>query len=387
MNMRATSWIELSRDRYARNVRYLKKRIGTGATFCSVIKGNAYGHGIEQMVRMAQDEGVDWFAVYDAEEAFRVYQVAQADTNIMIMGMVDHEAVEWAVEHGVSFYVFDPDRLAEALETAKQIGCPARIHLELETGLNRTGLDPADLNRVAEMVLGSPEEVHIEGVCTHFAGAESIANHIRVTGQMERFHQLVSGLQKVGVKAGRRHTACSAAALTFPKAAMDMVRFGIAQYGFWPSKETRMHNLLTRETQFKRDPLRRVLSWKSSVMGLKQVAVGNFVSYGTSYQTLRDEILAIVPVGYAHGFSRSLSNRGHVLIRGRRAPVVGMVNMNMIMVDVTDIPQVAPGDEVVLIGKQGRREITVSAFTDLTQNVNYEMLTRLPAEIPRHIVK
>ena len=384
--MRATSWIELSRETYARNVRYLKKRIGRGATFCSVIKGNAYGHGIEQLVEMAQHEGVYWFAVYDAGEAFRARQVAHADTNIMIMGMVDHEAVEWAVEHGVSFYIFDPERLAEAIETAKKTGRPARIHLELETGLNRTGLEHEDLDRVVQMVLANFEDVNIEGLCTHFAGAESIANHVRVTGQMERFYELVNELQKQGLKAGRRHTACSAAALTLPETTMDMVRFGIAQYGFWPSKETRMHNLLTRETQFKRDPLRRVLSWKSNVMGLKQVAAGKFVSYGTSYQTLRDETLAIVPVGYAHGFSRSLSNRGHVLIRGRRAPVAGMVNMNMIMVDVTDIPQVEPGDEVVLIGKQGRREISVSAFTDLTQNVNYEMLTRLPGEIPRQIV-
>ncbi len=382
-----TSWIELSEKSLRKNIRYLRKRIGKGTRFCSVIKGNAYGHGIRPFVHIAERAGVDCFAVYDAYEAEQALNATTAMTDIMVMGMMDHDAVEWAVHKGISFYVFDSDRMQTAIEAAGACGRPARVHLELETGLNRTGLEGNELERVTDLIQRHADRVDVTGICTHFAGAESIANHTRVTEQIVRYGEIVDQLKDRGIRPRFHHAACSAAVLTIPETVMDMVRIGIAQYGFWPSKETRMHNLLSLENSFKKDPLHRIISWKSRVMGLKKVSAGHFVSYGTSYLTLRDETMAVIPVGYAHGFSRSLSNRGHVLIRGKRAPVVGMVNMNMIMVDVTDIPGVGPGDEVVMIGKQGRREITVSAFTDLTQNVNYETLTRLPAEIPRRIVE
>lgn len=382
-----TSWIELSGKALRRNIRYLKKRIGKGPRFCSVIKGNAYGHGIRPFVHMAERVGVDCFAVYDAFEAEQALNASTGMTEIMVMGMMDHDAVEWAVHKGISFYVFDADRMQTAIDAAGHCARPARVHLELETGLNRTGLEGVELDRVVDLIRHNRDRVDVVGLCTHFAGAESIANHTRVTHQIVRYGEVVDELKDRGIQPKFHHAACSAAVLTIPETVMDMVRVGIAQYGFWPSKETRMHNLLSLENSFKKDPLQRVISWKSQVMGLKQVPAGNFVSYGTSYLTARNETMAVIPVGYAHGFSRSLSNRGHVLIRGKRAAVVGMVNMNMIMVDVTDINGVVPGDEVVMIGKQGRREITVSAFTDLTQNVNYETLTRLPSEIPRKIVE
>jgi alanine racemase len=164
------------------------------------------------------------------------------------------------------------------------------------------------------------------------------------------------------------------------------VRFGIAQYGFWPSTETRMHTMLNGDTSFKKDPLTQVLTWKSRVTARQEVSAGEYVGYGTSFLAQQRTSVAIIPVGYYHGFSRNLSNLGHVLIRGHKAPVIGMVNMNIITVDVSAIPSAAVGDEVVLIGKQGRLRITVSSFSDLANYVNYEMLIRLPYEIPRIIV-
>jgi len=386
LEQKPTSWIELSEKALRKNIHYLKRRIGSKSRFCSVIKGNAYGHGIMPFVEIAERAGIDIFAVFDAYEAEQALQAARDTTDIMVMGMMDHSAVTWAVEKGISFYVFDADRMETAIRSAKACGRPARIHLELETGLNRTGLEGEELSKVCNLVKQNADQVELMGVCTHYAGAESIANYTRISQQMERYKLLVEMLASWKLIPAIKHVACSAAALSIPESILDMVRFGIAQYGFWPSKETRMHNLLAVETSFKKNPLQRVISWKSRVMGLKKVSAGKFVSYGTSYLTARDETLAVIPVGYAHGFSRSLSNRGHMLIHGKRAPVVGMVNMNMAMVDVTDIPGVGPGDEVVMIGKQGRHEISVSAFTDLTQNVNYETLTRLPSEIPRVIV-
>jgi alanine racemase len=166
---------------------------------------------------------------------------------------------------------------------------------------------------------------------------------------------------------------------------MDMVRIGIAQYGFWPSQETYMYNFKNLEENQK-NPLKRLISWKSKVMSLKKVKMGDFIGYGTSFMASRDMTIALVPIGYSHGFSRNLSNLGKVLIQGKIVPVVGTVTMNSISVDITDVKEVKKGDEVVIIGRQKRNEITVASFGESTQQVNYELLTRLPQDIPRKII-
>jgi alanine racemase len=196
-------------------------------------------------------------------------------------------------------------------------------------------------------------------------------------------------LEALGVSPRIRHTAGSAATLTYPETHMDLVRVGIAQYGFWPSLETRMRYLLERSTPGAPehpDPLKRVLKWVTRVMSIQTVAPGQFIGYGTSYLTTREQRIATIPVGYCQGFPRVLSNLGFVLVRGVRAPVVGVVNMNATTVDVTEIPGVQTGDEVVLIGRQGHREISVGWFGDLTRTLNYEVLVRIPREIPRTVV-
>ncbi|MDA3822916.1 MAG: alanine racemase, partial [Bacteroidales bacterium] len=226
----------------------------------------------------------------------------------------------------------------------------------------------------------------LEGVCTHYAGAESISNHGRITNQFNVFNKAKSQLDKMEIRPKYYHSACSAAALTYKHTIMDMVRFGIAQYGFWPSQETRMYNMLSDDDGFNKDPLSQILSWKSRIMNIKDVPKGAFVGYGTTALMTNKTKVAAVPVGYAYGFARNLSNIGYVLVRGRKASVIGMVNMNMILVNVNSIPVVQKGDEVVLIGKQGRKKITVSSFCDILHNVNYELLTRLPETIPRKII-
>lgn len=386
-----SSRIELSESALRRNLRFLRGVIGEGTRFVSVIKGNAYGHGIRTFVPLAERCGVRHFAVSSAAEALLAFESRTADSTIMIMGYVGNEALEWAVGNGVSFYVFDLGRLDAALRTARDLDRPARVHLELETGLNRTGLADTDLDAALDLVLSNPAHLRVEGVCTHFAGAESMANSFRIQAQQQRFAVLSDRIRGRGVSCGLRHTACSAAAITYPDAVMDMVRIGIAQYGFWPSTETRMQYMVRQMDAHgsarPADPLRRVMRWSSSIMSVKDVGPGDYVGYGTSFLTTRRQRVAAVPVGYFHGFARTMSNLGHVLIRGRRAPVAGTVNMNMTMVDVTDIPDARKGDEVVLIGNQRKAQITVSSFSDMTRFLNYEVLVRLPSEIPRIIVK
>lgn len=379
-----SSVIELGKSALKRNIRFLQKLKGPDAIFSAVIKGNAYGHGIRTFVPMAEECKIHHFSVFSADEAYRASSCKSRRSQLMIMGDVPDEALGWAVEHGISFYVFGARRVREALDTARKAGKKARVHLQLETGMNRMGLEGSSLQEVADILLANQEHFRVEGVCTHYAGAESIANYLRIQNQIKRFHALCEWIEKRGIHPKLRHTACSAAAISYPETIMDMVRFGIAMYGFWPSKETEMHwRLAEAERPRTRDPLRRVMRWCSRVMHLKDVEPGQFVGYGTSFLTTRKTRLACVPVGYFHGFARSLSNLGHVLIRGRRAPVVGLVNMNMILADITEIKDARRDDEVVIIGRQRKSHISVSSFSDLTRYLNYEVLTRIPSEIPR----
>ncbi len=387
--MRHSSYVEISKSAYQKNLRFLRRKIGRETLLSSVVKGNAYGHGISSFLPMAESCGVRHFSVFSAEEAYLARRSSQHDSQILIMGYIDQGELEWAVEHGVAFFVFDLARLNAAVSAAERIKRPAKIHLEVETGMNRTGFEGADLEEAVGIIKTHPEEIAVEGVCTHLAGAESVANYLRVTTQLEIFEQVCRHLRELGIKPVLRHTACSAASLNYPQSIMDMVRMGIAQYGYWPNKETQMHYELEHEDgrlRTKASPLKGVLRWVSRIMSLKRVKRGQFVGYGTTYQAMRNQTLATVPVGYYHGFSRTLSNLGHVLVNGRRAPVVGLVNMNMMMIDVTDCNTVAPDNEVTLIGPQRRSRITVSSFSDMASAVNYEVLVRIPSTIPRVVV-
>lgn len=382
-----SSYLEISKSALHNNIKYLKKRIGQNTRFTSVIKGNAYGHSIEFFVPLVEEAGVDHFGVFSADEALRAFQVKSEETGIMIMGFVDDHEIEWVVENDIEFFVFEIDRLYKALEWARKLNKAARIHIEIETGMNRTGFEEEELEQVAALILENRDYVRVEGICTHYAGAESVANYFRVANQMKAFQTRSDLLQRKGVEPRFLHSACSAAALNYDDSIMDMVRFGIAQYGFWPNQETYMQNILQEGIDTTYDPLQRVLSWKSKVMSLKTVEAGNFIGYGNSYLANRRSRVATVPVGYSHGFGRNLSNIGVVLVGGKRARVIGTVNMNMIIVDVTSIPEVQKGDEVVVIGTQGEEEITVSSFSELSNRVNYEMLTRLPLYLPRNVVE
>lgn len=385
-----TSYIELSKSALQQNISFLKQFVGPDTTISGVVKSNAYGHGIEQFVPLAQECGLNDFSVFSAGEAYRVHSVSGDKCGIIVMGEILPEELEWLIEHDISFYVFEIERLREALLAAEKVGRPAHIHLLVETGMNRLGLTEQELKQAIAQISDSQEHLQLEGVCTHYAGAESVANYLRVHKQIEAFRDIKSHLTAQGIKPRYWHSACSAATLNYPQTHDDLVRVGISLYGFWPTEETRVLFLTEKSKQGLkrfRDPLKQVISWKSRVMAVKQVPQGQFVGYGTSYLATRSRVIALVPVGYYDGYSRNLSNLGRVLINGKRAGVIGMVNMNMMTIDITDIPGVQRGDEVVLIGQQKRLRLTVTSFSDLANHLNYEILTRLPAEIPRVVVK
>jgi len=381
-NRFSTSVIELSLSALKNNLQFIKKRMRRGQRLCSIIKGNAYGHGYTDFVKIAMDLGVDYFGVYSAEEAFRVLEgVTEKVPDLFIMGAMENGSVEWAVENELEFAVFDFERIEEAIKSARNTGKKAKIHIEVETGMGRTGFEYNLLPQVIELLKNHENELTFQGLFTHYAGAESKANDFRISKQTSLFNQSLRLLTENGLSPKYHHTACSAVLLNYPDSPGNMVRVGILQYGFWPNKET--HIRYYGEKINNPDALRRIIKWKTKVMAIKEVKKGNFVGYGTSFLAHRNMKLAILPVGYSFGYSRKLSNIGSVLINGKDAPVAGTVNMNCLIVDVTRSGNVEKGDEVVLIGTQNKREITVGSFCDMSNLLNYEMLTRLPQHIPR----
>jgi len=380
-----TSTIALSAKAYRTNLRFIQKRMHPRVRLCSVVKGNAYGHGLDVFARLALDAGVRYFAVHSAEEAWVLKPLLPPDADLFIMGSMGPGAVDWAVAEGVEFAVFDQERLDRAAVCARKMKKPARIHLELETGLHRTGFTAGQCDALAAFATAQDSAIVCEGVFTHLAGAESMANDFRVREQIALFSASLERLQHGRLHPKWIHTACSAGLINYPDAPGNMVRIGILQYGFWPNQETFVRFYGDKDET--RDALRRVIRWTSRVMAVQEVRKGRFIGYGSTFLSHKDMRLAIIPVGYALGYSRALSNTGCVLINGRKAPVVGTVNMNSLTVDISACGTVNKGDEVVLIGKHGNHTITVNSFSEQSHLLNYEMLTRLPASIPRLITQ
>ena len=383
--MHTNSLIELNRSSYQNNIDFLKKTFGKKVLVSSVVKGNAYGHGVQEFVAMAFQCGVTHFSVFDVQEAKVVKSTLKDKATIMVMGLVQDEDMEWVIQNDIEFFVFDKSRLTKAMKTAKKLDKKAILHIEVETGMNRTGFDENELNTIIAILKKEEQYLTFKGLCTHYAGAESIANYYRVDKQIKKFEEIYAIFCKNDLKPQIRHSACSAASIMFPQTRMDMVRIGIMQYGLWSSPEVFVTYLNSKKN--KTDPLQRVITWKSAIMSIKKVNIGNFIGYGSSFMAKRKMKIAVIPIGYCHGYSRSLSNQGRVLIHGQRCVVVGSVNMNMMTVDITDIDMAKKEDEVVLIGTQKELSVSVASFSDFSNQLNYELLTRISKAIPRKIIE
>jgi len=383
--MHKNSVIEINPIAHKENIDFLKKTFGKKVILSSVVKGNAYGHGLKEFSTMAYSNGITHFSVFDVEEAKIVFDTLGNKATVLIMGFVADDDLHWVIENQIEFFVFERYRLANATKVAKKLKIKAIIHIEVETGMNRTGFDVKNISKVAQYLIKEEKSINFKGLCTHYAGAESIANYYRVTKQIEIFNKAEAIMKTIGIKPEIRHSACSAASIMFPETRMDLVRVGIIQYGFWPSTEVLVSYLNSKNKKI--DPLQRVINWKSEVMSVKRVKSGEFIGYGTSYMARNNMKIATIPLGYSHGYSRTLSNQGKVLINGQCCDVIGTVNMNMLTIDVTKIENVKKGDEVVLIGKQEKLTLSVASFSDLSNLLNYELLTQISKTIPRKIIK
>ena len=383
--MSDSSIISIDEKSLQNNVAFLKKKMGKKVLISAVVKANAYGHGIEQIVPLFEKHGINHYSVFSYSEAIRVYHSLSESQTIMIMGWISDENMADILEKGIEFFIFNIERLEIALKWAKKLNLKANIHIEAETGMNRSGINTDVLNTVISIIKENEQYINVVGFCSHLAGAESISNHPRIQKQLKKYQKMLTVLEANNINPNYRHVANSAASIIYPKARMDLVRIGIMLYGFWSSIEVFIQYINNKPD--KTDPLKRILSWESQIMSIKEVKCGEFVSYGISYLAQTDILTALIPIGYASGYSRSLSNKGRVLIQGQRCSVIGVVNMNMIIADISNVPLAKVGDEVIIIGKQDNLEIKVSAFSDISDQLNYEVLAHLSEFIKRKIIK
>jgi alanine racemase len=372
------SWIEVNARALRSNLSCFRKLLPTTARLMAVVKGDAYGHGMVGVARLCLAEGAEWLGVFNLGEA-SVLRQAGISAPILALGYVPRSDLGEAITLDVRITTSSLETIVAAGNEARKLGAIARLHLKLETGTNRLGFDGNELTR-ALAAIRDDNAILLEGAHTHFANIEDTTEHDYARGQLNRFGELLAKIRQAGFEVSLPHTACSAAAILFPETYFAMVRVGIGLYGLWPSKET-----LLSARQEGRNFLKfeAAMTWKTQVVQVKSIPAGAFVGYGCTYKTTRPTLLAILPIGYANGYDRSLSNKGHVLIRGRRAPIRGRVCMNLTMVDVTDIPGVSLEDEVVLLGQQQDERISAEQMASWADTINYEIVTRADPGTPR----
>jgi len=373
----ANSWIEVGAAALSHNVRTFRGIVGTERELGVVVKANAYGHGLVDVAGVAVQAGADWLDVFGVDEAFALRD-AGISVPILVFGPTPAAALGRAAAEGIRVTVADP---TAAAAVARSGVTDLRVHLKLETGTHRQGFQPQRFDGID--ALATARGVTIEGAYTHFADIEDTTDHTFAMQQLDTFTARVNELEQRGVRPAMLHTACTAAALLFPSTFFDLVRVGIGAYGLWPSKET-----FVSVQQEGREPVRLqpVMTWKTRLCEVKDVDAGVTVGYGRTAKTTRPSRLAVVPVGYANGYGRQLSNQAHVLVRGQRAKVFGRVMMNMIVVDVTDIAGATVGEEVVLLGAQGDERITAETMAGWLDTINYEVVTRADPAAPRVVI-
>jgi len=366
------AWAEINLDSIAHNVKEIRRIASSKAEILGVVKADGYGHGVMEVARTLLNNGVTRLAVSMLDEAIQLRKNG-ISVPILILSYTDPIRSEEIVENDVTQAVFSHD-LAKALSVAAvKLGKHVKIHIKIDTGMTRVGFMPgySAVKNVAE--ISKLPGVIIEGLFTHFASADEREKEYTYM-QFERFMSVCSELGRIGVHIPIRHVANSAAVIEFPEMHLDMVRPGIILYGMYPSDEVDKSKI----------DLRPAMTLKANIVLVKDVEENTSISYGRIFTTKRISKVATIPIGYADGYSRMLSNKGKVLVNGELAPVVGRICMDQCMIDVTDLTcNVKVGDEVVLFGKQCETEIKVEDIASTLGTINYEVVCLIGKRVPR----
>lgn len=370
------AWAEVDLDAIAHNLREIRRITNKKSEIMGVVKADAYGHGVMEVVRTILENGATCLAVSMLDEAIQLRK-NNIDVPILILSYTDPIRVADIIKYDVTQAVFSHD-LARALsEEAVRQKKNVKIHIKIDTGMTRVGFMPGYSAVKNVLEISKLPRIIIEGLFTHFASADE-ADKSYTNMQFERFMGICSELNRIGVYIPVKHVANSAAIIEFPNMHLNLVRPGIIQYGMYPSNEV----------DAKKINLKSSMTLKANVILVKEVENNTCISYGRTFKTSRVSKIATIPIGYADGYTRLMSNKGKVLINGEFAPVVGRICMDQCLVDVTDLnSEVTVGDEVVLFGKQGNNEITVEEIASIMGTINYEVVCIIGKRIPRVYLK
>lgn len=362
------------------NARLLRDLVGPHhAAF--VVKGNAYGHGIVDTA-LAIEGLAAKLCVYNVDEALELRD-GGITAPILIMGPIPPERLDDAMACNADVALWDIKNFARDLaQAALRAQTRARVHVKVNTGLNRLGLQPGDLPDAVE-AYGRANGLEIGGIFSHLAAAEELDSPYTML-QLERFNEAYRHAEPILAARGFmpiRHIAASAAAMLWPQTRLDLSRFGIALYGLWPSAATK------EAMNVDKLPLQPALAYESELVVVRTIDAGDAVGYGITYHAPRHMRIGIVPLGYADGIPRALSNQGEVLIDGVRAPIIGRVAMNMLSVDLSHAPSAHVGSKVTLIGRAGTDEVSADDWAAWADTINYEIVTRLPSTLVRTYIE
>lgn len=370
------TWVEISKASLKKNADLFRARIGRDVKLMGIVKANAYGHGLLETAKTLKTK-VDRFGVDNLDEALALKK-AKVGKPILTLGFTPSWRMTEAARAGISITIGSIEQLRAAARGAKRAKRTLCVHVKVETGTTRQGIELKELPDVSQIIVKEKFLV-LEGLSTHFADIEDTENHAYAGRQLENYEQALKLLEVHGMVPEIRHTACTAAAMLYPETWFDMVRVGIGMYGIWPSHETKL-SVVEHAINL---PIEPVLTWKTRIAQVKNVKRGTPISYGRTEKMPRNGKLAVLGIGYWDGLDRGLSSLGEVIIKGVRCKIVGRVCMNMCMVDVTDVENVKAEDEVILIGRGGNERITAEEFAEKLNSIGYEVVARINPTTPR----
>ena len=366
-----TKWAEIDLDCLSHNVREIRKRVGEKVKIAAVVKANGYGHGCLEMSGELLSLGVDMICVSSINEAFEIRK-EHKEAEILVLGFIPLENLSKAINFDITHTVFSYSQGLALNEAAKISGKNVKIHIKIDTGMNRTGFHP-DEQSISEIVeLSKLDELVIQGIYSHLATADEKDKSFAFA-QFQLFNNFVKELEGKGLNIPIKHISNSAAVIDLPEMNLDMVRPGIILYGIYPSDEVKKSEIL----------LKPVMTLKARVNFVKTLKEDGGISYGLTYRGKKGQRIATIPIGYADGYTRLLSNVGEVLIGGIKSKVVGTICMDQCMLDVTKIQGIEVGTEAILFGTDGKDEINVSEVAERCGEIPYELLCAIGRRVPR----
>ena len=363
-------YAKIDLDAIENNIIEMKKNLGEHTQMAAVLKTDGYGHGAVPIASVIKDK-VRAFAVATIDEGMNLRR-HRIENDIFILGFLPDSRIDDAIKNNIWPAIFSFEMAQKISRKAEKAGIQAKIQIKVDTGMGRIGFRVNEDSLKEVIKIAKLPYISIEGIFTHFASSDS-SDKKMTHSQYEQFCQFIRQLEENGVKIPLHHCDNSAGIIDVPEDSMDMVRAGISLYGMYPSDEVNKKSVM----------LSPALSMKSHIIYLKEVDAGQGISYGSTFVTKRRTKVATVPVGYGDGYQRNLSNRGYVLIRGKKVNIIGRVCMDQFMVDVTDLEEVCEGDEVTLIGTDGANTITTEELAELAGTFNYEFVCDLGKRVPR----